>query len=41
VITFQYLFFQNIVFFYNPLSIAETKYILYHIMESSLNNTQT
>lgn len=33
VVLFQYLFFQNVVFFYDPLSIDEVKYLMYQAFE--------
>jgi hypothetical protein len=41
VILFQFLFFQNIVLLYDPLSIDEMKYMLYSITTSNLNKYQT
>jgi hypothetical protein len=29
LLTFQYLFFQNVVYYYNPLSLEEVKYLIY------------
>ena len=29
IITFQYLFFRYIIYYYNPLSLNETKYLIY------------
>ena len=41
VILFQFLFFQNIVLLYDPLSIDEMKYMLYSITTSDLDKYQT
>ena len=41
VILFQFLFFQNIVLLYDPLSIDEMKYMLYSITTTNLEKYQT
>ena len=41
VILFQFLFFQNIVLLYDPLSIDEMKYMLYSITTSNLDKYHT
>lgn len=40
IVLFQFLFFQNIVMLYDPLSINEMKYIIYSITTSNLNKYQ-
>ena len=37
IVLFQFIFFKNIVMFYDPLSIDEMKYIIYSITRSTLN----
>ena len=36
ILTFQYLFFQNIVYYYKPLSIEEVKYIMYESVTAEI-----
>lgn len=41
VLSFQFVFFQNIVLYYDPLSIGEMKYIIYNLMRYNLDNYQS
>ena len=36
ILTFQYLFFSNIVYYYKPMSIQEVKYILYKCVSNDI-----
>ena len=36
IVTFQFLFFQYIIYYYNPLSINETKYLIYQKLISDM-----
>ncbi len=38
ILTFQYLFFSNIVYYYKPLSIQEVKYILYKSISDAISS---
>ena len=38
LITFQYLFFQHVVYYYNPLSLEEVKYLIYIALSSHIHD---
>jgi len=38
ILSFQYFFFQNVVYYYTPLTIEEVKYIIYHNLDSDIKH---